>query len=106
MLGLTGAQGRWRDLDLTGGLVGLEGRGSTASTEVCSKQVGALGPCGAGAGAIASMVGLLLLIHCDQLEEGGRKDVRFNNMLLHKMHIMKRQQAQLIYVLRKKGSSG
>lgn len=63
VLGLTGAQGGGRDLDLTGSLVGLEGRGSASSTKVCSKQVGALSPCGAGAGTIASMMGLLFIIH-------------------------------------------
>lgn len=76
MLGLTGAQGGGRDLDLAGGLVGLEGRGPASSAEVCSEQVRALGPCGAGAGTIASMVGLLFVIHCYQLEEGGRTEER------------------------------
>lgn len=74
MLGLTGSQRRRRDLDLTGGLVGLEGRGSTSSTEVCSKQVGALGPGGAGAGTVASMMGLLFVVHCYQLQEEGRPE--------------------------------
>ena len=69
--GLTGAQGGGRDLDLAGGLVGLEGRGPASSAEVCSEQVGALGPRGAGAGTVASMVGLLLVIHCYQLEDRG-----------------------------------
>lgn len=72
MSGLTGAQSGGRDLDLTGGLVRLEGRGSASSAEVCGEQVRALSPCGAGAGSIASMMGLLFFIHCDQLG-GGHK---------------------------------
>lgn len=60
---LTGAQGRRRDLDLAGGLVRLESRGSAACAEVCSKQVGALGACGAGTGAITAMMGFLFIIY-------------------------------------------
>ena len=73
LLGLTGAQGGGRDLDLAGGLVGLEGWGSAASAEVRCKQVRALGPRGAGAGSIAPMMGLLFVIHGYQLE-GGREN--------------------------------
>lgn len=68
-VGLTGAQGRRCDFDLAGGLVGLKGWGPAAGTEVQSKKVRALRPRRAGAGAIASMVGLLFLIHRYQLEE-------------------------------------
>lgn len=71
---LTGPQGRGCDFDLAGSLVGLEGGGPASSTEVCSKQVWALGPRGAGAGAVSSMMGLLLVIHRDQLQEGRQKD--------------------------------
>lgn len=104
MLGLTGAQGGRRDLDLTGDLVGMEGRGSTASTEVCSKQVGALSPCGAGTGTIASMMGLLFVVHCYQLEEGS-EDVGFEKhvgFILHQMTIMKSQDLRKMWNWRKK----
>lgn len=67
VVGLTGAQSGGRDLDLTGSLVRLEGRRSASSAEVCSEQVRALSPRGTGAGTIASVVGLLFFIHCDQL---------------------------------------
>lgn len=72
MLGLTGAQGGGRDLDLTGRLVGLEGRGSASGADVDGKQVGALSPRGAGAGSIAPVVRLLLVVHGNQLEGGQR----------------------------------
>lgn len=72
VLGLTGAQGGGRDLDLTGRLVGLEGRGSTSGADVDGKQVGALSPRGAGAGSIAPVVRLLLVVHGNQLEGGQR----------------------------------
>lgn len=72
VLELTGAQGGGRDLDLTGCLVGLEGRGSTSGTDVGGKQVGALSPRGAGAGSITPVVRLLLIIHSNQLEGGQR----------------------------------
>lgn len=81
MLGLTCTQGGGCDLDLTGALVGLEGRGSASSAEVRGKQVGALGPCGAGAGTVASMMGLLFVVHRYQLEEGGRTRGRDEKML-------------------------
>lgn len=66
---LTGAQGGGRDLDLTGSLVGLEGGGSAPGAELGGEQVGALGARGAGAGPIAAVVGLLLLVHRHQLQE-------------------------------------
>lgn len=66
---LTGSQGGGRDLDLTGNLIGLEGGGSAPGAEVGGEQVGALSPCGAGAGPIAAVVGLLLFIHRHQLQE-------------------------------------
>lgn len=66
---LTGSQGGGRDLDLAGRLVGLEGRGSASGAEVGGEQVGALSPRGAGAGPIAAVVGLLLLVHGYQLRE-------------------------------------
>lgn len=69
---LTGAQGGGRDLDFTGRLVWLEGRGSTSSADVGGKQVGALSPRGAGAGSITPVVRLLLIIHGNQLEGGQR----------------------------------
>lgn len=72
--GLTGAQGGGRDLDLAGGLVGLEGRGAAAGAEVGREQVGALGPRGAGAGAVAAVVRILFIVHGDQLEEGGKEE--------------------------------
>lgn len=71
MLGLTGAQGGGRDLNLAGGLVGLEGRGPAAGAEVCDKQVRALGPRGAGAGTVPAVVRLLLVVHGHQLEDRG-----------------------------------
>lgn len=74
-LGLTGPQGGGRDLDLTGDLVGMEGRRPAAGAEVRGEQVGALGPRGAGAGTVAAMVGLLLVVHGHQLEWGGRAEV-------------------------------
>lgn len=79
MLELTGAQGRGRDLDLTGPLVGLECRGSTPGADVGGKQVGALSPRGAGAGSIPPVVRLLLVIHGNQLE--GRQRARGRNTL-------------------------
>lgn len=72
MLGLTGAQGGGRDLDLTRRLVGLEGRGSTSGADVGGKQVGALSPRGAGAGSIAPVVRLLLVVHGNQLQGSTR----------------------------------
>lgn len=66
---LTGSQGGGRDLDLAGRLIGLEGRGSASGAEVGGEQVGALSPRGAGAGPIAAVVGLLLLVHRYQLQE-------------------------------------
>lgn len=70
--GLTGAQGRRRDFDLAGVLVGLERRGDAAGAEVCGEQVGALRPGGAGAGAVAAVMGLLLVVDGDQLQEDRR----------------------------------
>lgn len=72
-LALTCAQCRRRDFNLAGGLVGVEGRGSAAGAEVCSEQVWALGPRGAGAGAVAAMMGLLFVVYGYQLEEGGER---------------------------------
>lgn len=72
VLELTGAQGGGRDLDFTGRLVGLEGRGSASGADVDGKQVRALSPRGAGAGSIAPVVRLLLIIHGDQLQGGQR----------------------------------
>lgn len=72
--GLTGAQSRRRNFDLAGSLVGMKGRCCTAAAQVCSEQVGALRPRGAGAGAIASVVGLLFVIYRYQLEEKQQKD--------------------------------
>lgn len=69
-LGLTGSEGRGRDLDLAGRLVRLEGRGPAAGAEVSGEQVGALGACGAGAGAVAAMMRLLLVVHSDELQGG------------------------------------
>lgn len=69
---LTGSQGGGRDLDLAGSLIGLEGGGSASGTEVGGEQVGALSPSGAGAGPIAAVVGLLLLVHRHQLQEAQR----------------------------------
>lgn len=69
---LTGSQGGGRDLDLAGGLIGLEGRGSASGAEVGGEQVGALGARGAGAGPVAAVVGLLLLVHRHQLQEAER----------------------------------
>lgn len=76
MLELTRAQGGGRDLDLAGRLVGLEGRGSTSGADVGGKQVGALSPRGAGAGSIAPVVRLLLVIHSNQLGEDRGRGVR------------------------------
>lgn len=85
-MGLTGAQGGWRDLDLTGCLVGLEGRGSTSGANVCGKQIWALSPRGAGAGSIASVMGLLFVVHCYQLEgqrqKKGQKTLVWGNTML------------------------
>lgn len=47
----------------------MEGRGAAAGAEVCGEQVGALGACGAGAGAIAAVMGLLFIVHRYQLQE-------------------------------------
>lgn len=63
-MALTGQQSGWRDLDLTVGLVGLEGRCRTRVTgegfwTLCTW---------AGTGTVASIVRILLFIHCYQLE--------------------------------------
>lgn len=75
---LTGSQGGGRHLDLTGRLVGLEGGGSAPGTELGGEQVGALGARRAGAGPVAAVVGLLLLVDRHQLQgtEGGGQRTR------------------------------
>lgn len=71
---LTGSQGGGRDFDLTGRLVGLEGRGSAPGAELGGEQVGALGARRAGAGSVAAVVGLLLLVDRHQLHRGRRSE--------------------------------
>ena len=68
-----------RDLDLAGRLVGLEGghvgavwlEGGHVGAELGGEQVRALSARRAGAGAIAPMVGVLLVVHGNQLHRGG-----------------------------------
>lgn len=64
VLVLTGSQSGLRDLDLTVGLVGLEGRGCTQLTR---EGLGTLGASGAGTGSITSIVRILLFIYCYKL---------------------------------------
>lgn len=61
---LTGSQSSLRDLDLTVGLVGLEGR---SCTQLSREGLGTLGACGAGAGTVTTIVRVLLFIHRYQL---------------------------------------
>lgn len=70
MCELTGSKGGRSDLYLAGGLVGLES-GHVAGVELGGEQVGALGSRGAGAGAVATMVRVLFIIHSHQLTERG-----------------------------------
>lgn len=66
---LTGSQSSLRDLNLTVGLVGLEGR---RCTQLSREGLGTLGACGAGAGTVATIVRVLLFIHRYQLVREGK----------------------------------
>lgn len=70
--GLTWSEGSRGDLDLTVGLVRLEGR---RWAQLSRKGFWALGAGGAGAGAVTSIVRVLLLVHCHQLERHGGKNI-------------------------------
>lgn len=70
--GLTWSEGSRGDLDLTVGLVRLEG---WRWAQLSRKGFWALGAGGAGAGAVTSIVRVLLLVHCHQLERHGRNNI-------------------------------
>ncbi len=65
---LTGPEGWWGDLDLTAGLVGLEGWQVAVVELSRAEEIWTLGACGAGAGAVSTMMRVLLLIHRHQLK--------------------------------------
>lgn len=67
--GLTGSQSGRGDLDLTVGLVGLEGR---CGTHITGEGFGTLRTCGTGTGTVTSIVRILLFIYCYQLEREGK----------------------------------
>ncbi len=65
---LTGPEGGWGDLDLTAGLVGLEGWQVAGVELPRAEELWTLGACGAGAGAVSTMMRVLLLVHRHQLK--------------------------------------
>lgn len=69
---LTGSQRSLRDLDLTVGLIGLEGR---RRAQLTSEGLRTLGARGAGTRTVTSIVRILLFIHCYQLVTKGKRCV-------------------------------
>ena len=67
---LTRTKDRRGDLDLTCSLVRLEGW-DTVGAELTAEYLWALSTCGAGTGAITSMMWVLLIKHSYQLEMTG-----------------------------------